>query len=221
MSGSAALWSEILPVHRRILEHPFLRGLADGSLPSGAFARYVIQDGLFLRDYARALALCGARSPDGAMLELFCRHAVEAVGVERDLHERLMAQLGIDPAEAARAEPSPTCLAYTRFLLSACALGDVAEAVAAVLPCFWIYWEVGKVLTAAGSPDPRYRAWIATYGGEDFAAAAQGVIEAADRVLEGLPPQRLAAAGRQALIAARLEWRFFDSALRDERWLEP
>ena len=132
-----------------------------------------------------------------------------------------MALPGLVSAEAARAEPSPTCLAYTRFLLAACALGDVSEAVAAVLPCFWIYWEVGKVLTAARSPDPRYRAWIATYGGEDFAAAAQGVIEAADRALEGLPPQRLAAAGRQALIAARLEWRFFDSALRDECWLEP
>lgn len=218
MTGSEAIWRDILPVHEAILAHPFLAGLTDGTLPEAAFARYVVQDALYLRDYARALAICGARAPDVEGLRMFCRHAAEAVDVERELHGRLMAELGIPPAEAAGAEPSPTCLAYTSFLLQACTVRERHEAVAAVLPCYWIYWEVGKALAAAGSPDPRYRAWIATYAGAEFGEAVRGAIGATDAVTEGLAPEALGSARRHAVTAARYEWMFWDSAHRGEAW---
>lgn len=218
MSAAEEVWAAILPVHRAVLEHPFLRGLTDGSLPEDAFARYVIQDALYLRDYARALALCAARVGDPDDLRMFCLHAAEAIDVERALHDRLMGELGIDPQEAAAAEPSPTCFAYTSFLLRACAAGERHEALGAILPCYWIYWEVGRELAAAGSPDPRYRTWIDTYGGEEFAVAAEGAIAACERAWAPLGPTQRAEATRHALIAARYEWMFWDSAWRDERW---
>jgi thiaminase/transcriptional activator TenA len=218
VTGSEAIWQEIRPVHEAILRHPFVRGLTDGTLPQDAFARYVVQDALYLRDYARALALCGARASDTDGLRMFCRHAAEAVDVERDLHERLLAALGVDPEAAAATEPSPTCLAYTSFLLQACTVRERHEAVAAVLPCYWIYWEVGKALLAAGSPDPRYQEWIATYGGEEFAGAVRGAIAAADAATARLAPEDLASARRHALVSARYEWMFWDSAHRGERW---
>jgi thiaminase/transcriptional activator TenA len=179
-----------------------------------------VQDALFLADYARALALCGARASAVDDLRMFCRHAAEAIDVERDLHARLMGELGIDAAEAA-AEPTPACRGYTSFLLQACALGDRHEALAAVLPCYWIYWEVGRALAARGSPDPRYRAWIDTYAGDEFAAAARGAIDAADRALAGASAPELDAARRQAVTAARYEWMFWDSAWRGESWGPP
>ncbi|MDX6555364.1 MAG: hypothetical protein QOD86_1559 [Miltoncostaeaceae bacterium] len=218
MTGSEAIWRAILPVHRAILEHPFLTGLTDGTLPPEAFARYVVQDAVYLRDYARALALCGARAPDVDGLRMFCRHAAEAVDVERELHGRLLGELGIDPAEAAAAEPSPTCLGYTSFLLQACTVRERHEAVAAVLPCYWIYWEVGRELVAAGSPDPRYRVWIDTYAGEAFAEAVRGAIAATDAVTEGLSPAALDSAVAHARTAARYEWMFWDAAYRGEVW---
>ena len=208
----------IAPVHEATLVHPFVRGLADGSLPGDAFERYVVQDALFLRDYGRALAICGARAADTTDLRMFCAHAAEAIDVERALHDRLMGELGLDAAAAASAEPTPACAGYGSFLLRACALGERHEMLAAVLPCYWIYREVGRALEREGSPDPRYRAWIATYAGDEFAAAAEAAIAACDRGLAGLPRERLASAERHALTAARYEWMFWDSAWRDERW---
>lgn len=215
---SEHLWRAMAPIHERILAHPFLTGLTDGTLPPEAFSRYVIQDALYLRDYARALALCGARAGDTPTLRMFCLHAAEAIDAERDLHARLMAELGIDPAAAAAAVPSPTCRAYTSFLLAACALEDRHVAVAAVLPCYWIYREVGRALARAGSPDPRYRAWIATYAGDEFDDAARGAIAACDDALAGAGPAALAAATGAAVICARYEWMFWDAAWRGEDW---
>jgi thiaminase/transcriptional activator TenA len=218
LTGSEAIWRAILPVHEAILRHPFLTGLTDGTLPPEAFARYVVQDAIYLRDYARALALCGARAPDVDGLRMFCRHAAEAIDVERDLHGRLLAELGLDPAAVASVEPSPTCLAYTSFLLQACTVRERHEAVAAVLPCYWIYWEVGRELVAAGSPDPRYRIWIDTYAGEEFGDAVRGVLAATDAITAALTPEAMASAMRHALTAARYEWMFWDSAHRGEVW---
>lgn len=221
MSGAAAgLWGVMAPIHAAIMRHPFLTGLTDGTLPADAFARYVVQDALYLRDYARALALCGARAGEVETLRMFCLHAAEAVEAERDLHARLMGELGIDPRDAADTEPSPTCRGYTGFLLGACALGDRHEAFAAVLPCYWIYWEVGRLLAERGSPDARYAAWIDVYGGADFAGAAHAAIAACDAALTGLPERAIASARSHALTAARFEWLFWDAAWTDERWPE-
>jgi thiaminase/transcriptional activator TenA len=210
-----AVWGEIAPVHAAILEHPFLRGLADGTLPTAAFERYLLQDALFLEDYARALALCGARAADTRDLRMFCRHAAEAIEVERNLHERLLGELGVS---ADGAERSPTCLGYGAFLLQACALRERYEALGAILPCYWIYREAGAALAAAGSPDPRYAAWIATYDGAAFQAATRGAIGAADRELRAADGPRLASALRHARVAARFEWKFWDAAWRGEDW---
>jgi thiaminase/transcriptional activator TenA len=218
LTGSEAIWRAILPVHQAILRHPFVTGLTDGTLPPEAFARYVVQDAVYLRDYARALALCGARAADVDGLRMFCRHAAEAIDVERELHGRLLGELGIDSAVVATAEASPTCLGYTSFLLQACTVRERHEAVAAILPCYWIYWEVGRELVAAGSPDPRYRTWIETYAGEEFAEAVRGAIAATDAVTAGLTPDGMASAMRHALTAARYEWMFWDSAYRGEVW---
>jgi thiaminase/transcriptional activator TenA len=215
---SEEIWTAIAPVHAAILEHPFVAGLTDGSLPEAAFARYVVQDAIYLADYSRALALCAARAGTTADLRMFCLHAAEAIDVERALHERLMAALGIPPQIAATTEPSPTCLAYTSFLLQACALRERHEAVAAVLPCYWIYWEVGRALAGRGSPDPRYRAWIETYAGPEFEVAVTGAIGACDRAGGDLAPAQRAAAVAAAERAATYEWMFWDAALRDERW---
>ena len=212
------LSAAILPIQERVLEHPFVTGLTDGTLPDAAFRRYVVQDALFLADYARALALCAARAPEAADLHMFCSHATEAIDVERALHDELFAALGIPAADIAAAEQSPACRGYTGFLLATCAVGRLTDAVAAILPCYWIYWEVGRRLVRLGSPDPRYRRWVETYGDEGFGEAVAGVVAVADRLLAGVGDERAASAARHARQSARYEWMFWDSALRDEGW---
>ncbi len=218
MSPTNDIWTDIAPIHDAVVRHPFLTGLTDGSLPEDAFARYVVQDSLFLVEYSRALALCAAKSPSTTQLRMFCAHATEAIDVERALHEQLMSRLGIDAERAAATGPTPACLGYASFLLQACALRDFHEALGAIVPCYWIYWEVGKELVAKGSPDPRYRLWIDTYGDESFGEAVTGVLRACDVALGAVGASAASAARRNAVTAARYEWLFWDSALRDERW---
>jgi thiaminase/transcriptional activator TenA len=217
-SGTEAVWQRIAPVYEDVLAHPFLTGITDGSLPRAAFARYVVQDGLYLREYARSLSLCAARGIDTDTVEMFASHASVAVQVERSLHNDLLRGLDLDPDELAAIPPSPTCAAYTNFIKQACALGERHEAIAAVLPCYWIYHQVGHTLIEAGSPDPVYQRWIDTYADETFAQSVRGALAACDAVAADLGPVATQEMTTAALTAARYEWMFWDSAFNDERW---
>ena len=212
------LWSSIGGIYAAILDHPFLGGLTDGSLDRDAFRFYVVQDSLYLRDYAKALAVTGARAPEQADTEVFTRSALTAIAAERDLHEELLAELGIDAAEVDAAQPAPTNLAYTSYLLRVVQGGSYADAVAAVLPCGWIYWEVGKELLSRGSPDPAYGRWIETYGGEEYAQGMREWLELTDRLGGTLSATDRERAREIFVQASRYEWMFWDMGYRKEAW---
>ncbi len=216
--GTAQVWAAIEHVYEAILVHPFMTGLTDGTLPREAFGRFLVQDGLYLAEYARSLALCAARAGDHETLLMFAQHASTAVQVEQALHGALLDELGIAREAARAAEMSPVCLAYTSFTKQACALGERHEALASVLPCYWIYGQAGKHLVATGSPDPLYQRWIDTYAGEEFDQAVQGALGAVDEAARGLDGPARAAMVRHAAIAARYEWMFWDSPYRGEAW---
>lgn len=215
---TAELWISIEPVYAGILAHPFLRGLTDGTLPEECFRHYVLQDALYLRDYARALALAGVRSPDEDDLLMFTEHAVGAIRVERSLHEGFLKDLGIPEDELDRTPPAPTTLAYTSYLLRTAALGDYHEVLGAVLPCYWIYAEVGKALLEKGSPNPMYGKWIDTYGGEEFGALVEAVLALTDRVCEGLNPGQRKAVVEAFGVTSRYEWMFWNMGWKLEGW---
>ena len=215
---TSELWQGIGDIYRGILVHPFLTGLTDGSLPQGTFAFYVVQDALYLRQYAKALAAVASRAPDAAGTEMFARHAADAVAVERALHESLLTDLGIDPAAASAAKPAPTNLAYTSYLLAAIYGGSYADGLGAVLPCYWIYWEVGKELQRRGSPDPRYQRWIDTYGGEEFGAAVRAVLAATDELGPVLAPRERERVHQHFRVTSRYEWMFWDMGYRKQTW---
>src|SRR5258708_64017 len=151
---SDELWHGISDIYGAILEHPFVTGLTDGSLPDDAFAFYVVQDALYLRRYAQALAAIATKAPDTAGTEMFARHAAGIVTVEMSLHTSLLPELGIDQASVNAAREAPTTLAYNSYLLASTRGGTYAEGVGTVLPCYWIYWEVGKHLLEQGSGNP-------------------------------------------------------------------
>ncbi len=212
------LWGSIEDVFRAILDHPFLQGLTDGSLDREAFRHYVVQDALYLTEYARALAICGARSPDDRAIQMFCEHAAGAIAVERQLHEGFFREFGLSEEEVRATEMAPTNLAYTSYLLAVTYGGSFPEALGAVLPCYWIYWEVGKHLLDRGSPDPLYRRWIETYGGEEYGEIVRAVLQLTDRIGGGLSEVELVRMGRRFRETARYEWMFWDMGYRRESW---
>lgn len=217
-SWTERLWDEAAGVYEAILAHPFLAGLRDGTLDEERFAYYLAQDAHYLRDYARALAAVATRAPTHADTAMFARHAADTAAVELALHETLLPRLGIDPARLASIPVSPTTTAYTSYLLAVAHTGGLAEGFAAVLPCYWIYQRVGAALVSAGSPDPRYQAWIDTYAGESFAAAVAEVLAFGDRLGTRLAEDDADRAAARFRTAARYEWMFWDAAWRRETW---
>ena len=220
MAGSftEGLWDGISDIYDAILAHPFITGLTDGTLPAESFAFFVMQDGLYLKQYAAALAAVASRAPTPGATRMFARHAADAVAVERELHATLLPELGISAADAAGAEPAPTNLAYTSYLLATVRGGSYAEGIGAVLPCYWIYWEVGKELVQTGSPDRRYQRWIDTYGGEEFGAVVRDVIAEADATAASLSAAEQAVVSRHFRTTSRYEWMFWDMGYRRESW---
>jgi thiaminase (transcriptional activator TenA) len=217
-SWSAHLWELIEPTYVSILKHPFLTGLADGTLEHQAFARYVAQDVHYLREYARCLAVVGAKAWSSADTAMFDRHSAGAVEAELVLHETLLAALGPDNPTVTAEPATPTTQAYTSYLLATAYGGSFAEGLAAVLPCYWIYAQVGVALQAQGSPDPQYQQWIDAYAGEEFGVLVQQVLDLVDRVGPSLGEPERQRAQHHLQVTARYEWMFWDSAYRDERW---
>jgi thiaminase/transcriptional activator TenA len=218
MAFTGELWKSIEPIYAAILRHPFVTGLTDGSLPRESFRFYAVQDALYLRDFARALSLAGARAPRDEWIIMFNEHAAGALRVERALHEGFFKEFGLAPEDVAATPLAPINLAYTSYLLAVAYGAPFHEAVCALLPCYWIYWEVGKELERRGSPDPLYARWIGTYASDEFGGIVRAVLECADTLAPRLQAQEREAMTRHFVTTSRYEWMFWDMGYRREAW---
>lgn len=212
------LWADISQIYRQICEHPFVTGLTDGSLGQDRFRYYIVQDGHYLRAYARALAGCAAKAPVESELMMFAEHVGVAIAAEAELHSGLLADLGLGAEQVAALPATPTTQAYASYLLAATASGSYAEAVAAVLPCYWIYARVGEHLQRHGSPEPLFQRWIDTYAGQEYQAVVEAVLTVTDRLGAHASAAEWELMRRRFHTSARYEWMFFDAAYRLEDW---
>lgn len=217
-SFTEQLWSGITPVYRAILDHPFLRGLTSGELPEASFRHYVVQDSLYLKAFGRALAVLAARSDDDNQMMLFCDHAKNTLVVERALHQGFLEGWGLSMADVEATPPAPNCMLYTSYLLRVAYSRPAWETLGAVLPCYWIYREVGKALRAAGSPHALYQRWIDTYGGEEFGQIVDAVLAVAEQVAAPLTPEQREAMAGHFGWTARMEYKFWDMGYRRQEW---
>ncbi|MCW2881683.1 MAG: thiaminase [Sphaerisporangium sp.] len=215
---SEELWEAIDPIYTAILDHPFITGLVDGSLPHEAFRHFVVQDSHYLRDYARALALCAAKAPTEDDVRAFASDAVGAIAAEQDMHSEFMFELGGSAKQAAELPVGPTTRAYTSYLLATVYGGSFLDGLAAVLPCYWIYARVGEALLEKSSPDPLYRRWIATYADETFQNVVRRVVTLTDHTGEDATPQQRTRALQHFVTTSRYEWMFWNAAWHQETW---
>lgn len=215
---SADAWQRNRRVYDRILDLPFNRELAGANLEEARFRHYMVQDAHYLEGFARALSLASARGLSADHVVHFAGAAQTAIVVERSLHADYFVQFAISPDDFAASAPSPACEHYVSWLLRTATLEPFEVTVAALLPCFWIYREVGKHILATATRPNRYQAWIDTYAGEDFDRAVDAVIAVADAVAGTASARTVEAMHRAFARAVQLEWMFWDSAHRLEAW---
>ncbi len=200
-------------------DHPFVRGIGDGTLDGERFALWIRQDYLFLIEYARMLALGAARAPDLETMRRFADLAQSVLGEEMDLHRSYAAELGIEGRELEREPMLPTTRGYTDFLVRMAAHEDFAELVAALLPCMWGFSEIGRRLAERGFPgDRRYARWIEMYASEEFAELAHWCRELCDRVGADISAAGQARMTEAFLTSSRYELAFWEMAWVQERW---
>ena len=200
-------------------QHPFVRGIGDGTLEEERFKFWLRQDYVFLIEFARLLALAAARSPDLETMTRFARLITETLETEMSVHRAYAAEFGIAVEELERESAAPTTRGYADFLLRVAAIGDFAELAAVLLPCMWGFSEIGQRLAKPPIPrDHRYARWIAMYGSREFAELAQWCRELLDRITEGLPERELQRLEAAFLTSSRYEWQFWEMAWKMEHW---
>jgi thiaminase/transcriptional activator TenA len=218
MPFSTDAWSANKALYEKIRTMPFNTALAEGTLDENRFKHYIIQDAHYLIAFGRALAIAAAKADDPDGIVQFAEGAKVAIIVERALHADYFTRFKVTPDDFARTPLSPACHHYSNFLIATAWAEPYPVVLAALLPCFWIYAEVGRAIhTEAASPNA-YQAWIDTYAGQEFHDAVQAVIETTDRVAAKASSETLTAMHHAFTRAAQLEWIFWDSAWNLGDW---
>lgn len=215
MNFTEQLWSETERIYQKIIDHPFNTELAKGNLDIEKFRYYIYQDSLYLADYAKALALTAGKSTKGEMTNDFLRFASDSIIVENILHENYFKKFEINFNDG----QSPQCFMYTNFLMNVCSNCSFEEAVAALLPCFWIYREAGIEIAKKTERNNRYIDWIDTYSGEEFNLAVERMLVITDILAEQASENLKKRMTEKYITGAKLEYLFWDGAYNLNRWI--
>jgi len=215
MKWSETAWQQALPIYNRITTMPFITELAAGTLNIEKFKYYMQQDAHYLEYFARTLSVIAAKVTDVTTMLDFVRFAEGAIVVERALHDGYFKQYNVKE----RAPISPTCHHYVHFMQSTAYAADVAVAMAAVLPCFWIYKKVGDhILEIQTQNNNPYADWIGTYAGEEFGLIVDKAIALCNTAAAQATPAQQQAMTSAFVRASQLEFGFWDSAYNVEKW---
>ncbi|GAA4848027.1 thiaminase II [Paenibacillus vulneris] len=220
MKFSEYLLEKLQPVWRSNHDHPFVQKMGKGTLELEKFRFYMIQDYIYLIDYAKLFALGAVKATDLTTMGTFAALLHSTMNEEMALHRAYAAKFGISEEELEQAQPSPITLAYTHYMLHAAQNGSLAELVSALLPCMWSYWEIGKELARIpGSTEHEwYGEWIRMYSSEEFGTLAMWCIDLLDQLAEGKPQRELNRLEEIFATTTRFEYLFWDMAYRKEMW---
>lgn len=198
------------------VDHDFVRRLGAGTLPEAAFRTYLVQDYLFLIQFARAYALASYKSRTLADIRA-AQAGLAAILAETDLHVRLCDRWGLTPAQIEAAPEHQATVAYTRFVLDCGAAGDLLDLHVALAPCVIGYAEIGRALAAQDPAALRanpYGEWIGEYAGEGYQAVAAAARRHLDELAaRSMTEQRFAELAGLFAKASRLEADFWQMGL--------
>lgn len=204
---TAALWQAQSPLLSAVMDLPFITDLGAGTLAADDFSFYLAQDAVYLSRYSPALAALGAGAPDTGSALFWVRGAVECLEEEAELHRTWL-------GDAEPAHPSHVTAAYTSHLTRCVQSRDHVVGAAAVLPCYWLYAEVGLDLAERSAPDNPYAAWLDTYSGDEFTGSVRRAVALVEEAFAAAGPRQRSEAAQAFLDAARWEVEFFDQSHR-------
>ena len=212
MSVAQRLHQAAENVWAKCLNHPFVQGIGDGTLPVEKFQYFMLQDYLYLFDYARVFALGVVKARDPRLMRIFAANVDTILGGEMEIHRTYMARLGITEEQVFAVKPALDNLSYTNYMLSVASTGGPAEIVASILACSWSYAEIGQALARipGAAEHPFYGEWIRGYASDSYAATNHSLIELMDALAADASGEQLAQLTDIFVNCSRYELGFWD-----------
>ena len=215
MKWSKQGWEATQPTYRKILQHPFINELMDGTLDRKKFEFYIQQDAIYLTEFAKILSIASSKLNKPEHISALLYFAKNTIQVEQALHESFFKEYSVNTL----AEASPACLFYTSYLHRQSTNAPIEVTLAAILPCFWIYREVGNFIleNQTNGMNP-YQKWIDTYGSIEYSTDVDQAIAICDELAENCTEKQRQAMTDTFVMCSKLEWMFWDSAWKLEQW---
>lgn len=213
-SVSMRLHSAAANIWEKCLEHPFVKGIGDGSLDKKKFQYFMLQDYLYLFDYAKVFAMGVVKSRDPELMRIFAANVDATLNGEMKIHKAYMKRLEITEEEVFKVKPALDNLSYTNYMLSVAQTGGPMEIVAAILACSWSYAEIGQALSKipGAVSHPFYGEWIEGYASKEYSKTNASLIELMDSLSENASKEQLSYLEEIFINCSRYELGFWDMA---------
>ncbi|MBS4210387.1 thiaminase II [Bacillus sp. FJAT-50079] len=220
MKFTDRILEKALPIWRRNHNHPFVREIGNGTLDEDKFRFYMVQDYLYLIQYVKIFAIAVVKADELKHMEKFAKILEGHLHFEMELHRSYAARFGITNEELESAKPAPTVLAYTHYMLHVAQNGTLAEVMAAVLPCAWSYWEIGKELNEipGAAEHPKYGDWVKTYSSKEFGEMATWCMELMNEQASGKSEKEWEKLEEIFIHTTKFEYMFWDMAYGKQMW---
>jgi thiaminase (transcriptional activator TenA) len=216
MKLSTQAWNKSASIYNGIINHPFNQELMRGTLSRDRFAYYIEQDSIYLQDFSRCHSIISSKI-DHQFMAQFIKYAEYTLIAEQDVVHHFFNKLF---AFKATGFITSATLSYTSYMLRTCLNEQVEVGFAALLPCFWIYREVGLFILKNTNIDNQYYRWIETYSSEDFSKVVDQAIEIFDIMSSNVKPHIQEKMLDAFYKSACLEWHFWNDAYNKNKFDE-
>ncbi|WP_086349367.1 thiaminase II [Candidatus Enterococcus clewellii] len=199
-------------------KHAFIQEIQDGTLSPAVFRYYLLQDRYYLEQFAKIHQKAAELATLEEEKQLFLAGVTGLEEAEIAVREGFFKELGISEEEIAAVPIAPTAYHYTTHMYSELLSGSTARTAAALLPCYWLYQEIGEYLIESGSSHPLYQRWIETYDSEGYKEAVTRQRELTDRLAQSATAKERQAMLQGFLVSSYQEWKFWEMAYVQEKW---
>lgn len=214
MKTTDFLWEDSADLIKAHLNHPFSKGLADGSLPAEVFRFYLQQDAIYIKNYTKAMNLLAGKAPTQEIKELFLKLSTDSYELEAVFQKELFREYSVEATDLME----PACLAYSSFLISTISTNSFLIGLTSLLPCFWVYLENGKNIANHSVENNHYQAWIDTYVSEEFSEQTELVKKYVNHYSKNIDPTQLNKLKEIFAYSCRLDYQFMDHAFNLRSW---
>ena len=218
MTVTQRLYEAAKPIWQACHDHPFVKGIGDGTLDRDKFQYFLLQDYLYLFDYAKVFAWGVVKARDPELMRFFSANVDAILGGEMKTHRAYMARLGITEEQVFQVKPALPNLSYTSYMLSAAGPRGPAGIVGSTLACSWGYAEIGaRLAQIPGAADhPFYGEWVRGYSSQEYQDTNDALVARMDELAQGCTEEEYQRLEDIFVACSRYELGFWEMAWRLE-----